>query len=103
MSERRNRKRPKLAIEVVEDDGNWSWHDDVAGLIEAAAAELATEPDLELETAAAAVVLSSDAKVAGLNGKYRGKPKPTNVLSFPSGLGRQKAISAISSSPWKRC
>ena len=40
MSERRTRKRPKLAIEVVEDAGNWSWHDDVAGLIEAAAAEL---------------------------------------------------------------
>ncbi len=90
MSERRTRKRPKLAIEVVEDAGNWSWNDDVAGIIEAAAAELATERDLAIETAAAAVVLSSDTKIAELNGKFRGKPKPTNVLSFPSGHGAAK-------------
>ena len=29
------------------------------------------------------VKLSSDAEVEGLNGAYRGKQKPTNVLSFP--------------------
>jgi probable rRNA maturation factor len=31
------------------------------------------------------VVLSDDAFVRQLNHKYRGKDKPTNVLSFPSG------------------
>jgi probable rRNA maturation factor len=87
MSERPPRKRAKIAVEIVEDAGDWSWSEDVNGLIEAAAAEVATERALGLSTAAAAVVLSSDAKVAGLNGKYRGKPKPTNVLSFPSGHG----------------
>lgn len=87
MPERRPRKRAKLAIDVVEDDGDWSWAEDARGLIEAAAAEIATEKELRIETAAAAVVLSSDAKVSDLNARYRGKPKPTNVLSFPSGNG----------------
>ena len=32
-----------------------------------------------------AVVLMDDANIAPLNHTYRGKPKPTNVLSFPSG------------------
>ncbi len=32
-----------------------------------------------------AVVLTDDAAVAPLNGTYRGKPNPTNVLSFPDG------------------
>jgi probable rRNA maturation factor len=33
------------------------------------------------------VALSSDANIAVLNGQFRGKPKPTNVLSFPAGDG----------------
>ncbi|UUX52226.1 rRNA maturation RNase YbeY [Nisaea acidiphila] len=32
------------------------------------------------------IVLSSDADVRDLNRDFRGKDKPTNVLSFPSGL-----------------
>jgi probable rRNA maturation factor len=30
------------------------------------------------------LLLSDDAKLAALNGQFRGKNKPTNVLSFPS-------------------
>jgi probable rRNA maturation factor len=33
------------------------------------------------------IALSSDDAVAELNGRYRGKPKPTNVLSFPASGG----------------
>ncbi|MGF1620219.1 MAG: rRNA maturation RNase YbeY [Rhodomicrobiaceae bacterium] len=33
------------------------------------------------------IALSSDDAVAELNGRYRGKPKPTNVLSFPASDG----------------
>lgn len=32
-----------------------------------------------------AVVLMDDTSITPLNSNYRGKPKPTNVLSFPSG------------------
>ena len=35
----------------------------------------------------AAVALSSDARVRVFNRDYRGKDKPTNVLSFPAGFG----------------
>ncbi len=87
MSERRNRKRPRLATEVIEDSGDWSWVDDIQTLAEAAAAEVATEPCLELKQAAVSIVLSSDASVSLLNGRYRNRPKPTNVLSFPPGPG----------------
>lgn len=87
MSERRNRKRPKLAVEVVEDSGDWSWVDDIETLADATAAEVATEPCVKLKQATASIVLSSDASVAVLNGRYRKKPKPTNVLSFPPGPG----------------
>ena len=87
MSERRNRKRPHLAAEVVEDSGDWSWVDDIEALADATAAEVATEPSLKLQPSAVSIVLSSDASVAVLNGRYRKKPKPTNVLSFPPGPG----------------
>jgi probable rRNA maturation factor len=87
MSERRNRKRPQLAIEVIEDSGDWSWVDEIETLAEAAAAEVASEPSLKLAKGTVSIVLSSDASVAVLNGRYRKKPKPTNVLSFPPGPG----------------
>jgi probable rRNA maturation factor len=87
MPERRNRKRPQLTAEVVEDSGDWSWVDDIEALADATAAEVATEPGLKLQQSAVSIVLSSDASVAVLNGRYRKKPKPTNVLSFPPGPG----------------
>ena len=31
------------------------------------------------------ILLADDAKLEALNAKFRGKPKPTNVLSFPAG------------------
>ena len=36
------------------------------------------------EAAAVTIVLSSDQEVQGLNRRFRGKDKPTNVLSFPA-------------------
>lgn len=38
---------------------------------------------LRLESEAATVCLVSEAKIAQWNGAYRGKKKPTDVLSFP--------------------
>jgi probable rRNA maturation factor len=32
------------------------------------------------------ILLSSEEAVAALNGRYRGKPQPTNVLSFPAAV-----------------
>ncbi len=38
------------------------------------------------------VVITTDAKIAELNGKFRGKEQPTNVLSFPMLEGEFKSI-----------
>lgn len=89
MPERRSAKRARIACDIVEDDGDWTFLENVQELVEAAAAEVATEPSLKLKAASVTIALSDDASVAVLNGQYRGKPKPTNVLSFPAGTGAQ--------------
>lgn len=74
-------------VEIVEDDGDWSRVEGLDALIIDAARtayESATEGH---ETAIVSLALSSDAIVAELNERFRGKAKPTNVLSFPAGDG----------------
>lgn len=87
MSDRKVSKRARIDTDIVEDGGDWSFIENVQELVEAAAAEVATEPALKLKTASVTIALSDDASVAVLNGQFRGKPKPTNVLSFPAGPG----------------
>ena len=43
--------------------------------------------DTTIADGAVDVVLSTDEEVADLNRQWRGKPKPTNVLSFPAAAG----------------
>lgn len=76
-----------IEVDVVEDDGNWSALSDAQTLIERAAAAVAQELGGSVGSGMVAVALSSDASVEVLNGQFRGKPKPTNVLSFPAGEG----------------
>lgn len=68
---------------VIEDEG---WRDALPGaqnLAEACErAVAAVEPRLSGELA---LLLCDDAAISALNAQYRGKDKPTNVLSFPSG------------------
>lgn len=55
---------------------------------------------LRLNPEAATVCLVSDAKIAQWNGAYRGKKKPTDVLSFPASKPtRQKRVDGDSSFP----
>lgn len=78
----------RIAIDLVEDDGDWSMFGDTQALISAAAAAAARHVDVAANLPGnkceVAVALSSNAAVARLNGQFRGKPKPTNVLSFPA-------------------
>lgn len=41
-----------------------------------------------------ALVLAGDARLRRLNARYRGKDKPTDVLSFPGACARHRASSA---------
>lgn len=43
--------------------------------------------DLDADGRVIDIVLATDEEVAGLNGQWRGKPRPTNVLSFPAAPG----------------
>ena len=78
---------PVFEVDVVQDDGDWSAVPDAQALIERAAAAVAKEMVGAAQSGTIAVALSSDANVEVLNGQFRGKSKPTNVLSFPAGEG----------------
>ncbi len=77
---------PVFEVEIVEDDGDWSRVPGLDDLIEqaASAAVLVAEGHAH---GLVSVALSSDANIALLNERFRGKSKPTNVLSFPAGAG----------------
>lgn len=55
-----------------------------AGIERAALAALAASGVTIRPGAELAVLLADDATIAGLNARWRGKPQPTNVLSFPA-------------------
>ncbi|MEO0399019.1 MAG: rRNA maturation RNase YbeY [Pseudomonadota bacterium] len=85
------------ALEVVLEDLEWSHVDaDIENLAAAcfravqAALDDASEPvrtalSLTGPMGGAALLLADDAALERLNGQFRGKPQPTNVLAFPSG------------------
>jgi probable rRNA maturation factor len=62
--------------------GGWGALSTIAEVATAAAAAVSAE--LGVTRSEACIALSSDAQVAQLNATYRGKPQPTNVLSFPA-------------------
>ncbi|MES1179610.1 MAG: rRNA maturation RNase YbeY [Hyphomicrobium sp.] len=78
--------QPHFDVDIVEDDGDWPQVSDLDQLIEGAA-RAAIAAANGLSSGSVTVALSSDAIVSDLNGRFRGKPKPTNVLSFPAGDG----------------
>jgi probable rRNA maturation factor len=73
-----------LCLTISAQDGDWP---DVANLetaIREAAAVLARHPAGQAARCAeATIVLGSDALLRRLNGAFRGKDMPTNVLAFP--------------------
>lgn len=78
----------ELAVDlVVDDEERWCGLGDAEVAVQAAADAVASWPGLLHAPSAVSIALSSDAAVAALNSQYRGKAKPTNVLSFPAGRG----------------
>ncbi len=73
----------RLQLDIIIEDGNWDALTPVDDVFVPVADAVAQR--LDLDSAEAAIALSSDERVRALNLAYRGKDKPTNVLSFPAG------------------
>jgi len=73
-------------IDVAVEDERWEEvvPDLEAFVIRAVSAGLAVAPDAPREAVEISILLTTDAAVQELNKTWRGKDKPTNVLSFPS-------------------
>lgn len=74
-----------LSLDILHEAGDWSRLPDRDALAAAAADALAGAPEFSDQARAeACLALSDDATVQELNARFRGKDKPTNVLSFPA-------------------
>ncbi|MEO1549214.1 MAG: rRNA maturation RNase YbeY [Pseudomonadota bacterium] len=78
-----NPAEPTALVELLVDDPRWDAVD-LQTLAERAAR--ATLRELDVTGAYEISVLAcDDARIAALNGQFRAKPTPTNVLSWPAG------------------
>jgi len=82
-----------IAVEQGWPAGNW---EDRAARAAQAAGEVA--PELAHPRLSASLLLTSDAQVHELNREWRGRDKPTNVLSFPM-LGRAELLALAPDGP----
>ncbi|MCR8722817.1 rRNA maturation RNase YbeY [Frigidibacter sp. ROC022] len=70
-------------VELVVEDDRWAGLD-LPALAERAARAALAELGLPPEGFLIALLAADDARIAALNADFRGKPQPTNVLSWPS-------------------
>ncbi len=70
-----------MIVDCMIEDKRWA-SVDIEALAEAAAS--ATFSHLGVESAEVSLLACNDARIADLNADFRGKPTPTNVLSWPS-------------------
>lgn len=73
-----------MSIIIDIDTHSGDWPSDAEGLVEAAVHAVLVHQ--RIDEAECSVVLAGDDFVRELNRDYRGKDKPTNVLSFPQDL-----------------
>lgn len=73
-----------LYLNISEEDGDWTSIPGLEPAIRKVAEALARHPaGARVRCREATIVLGSDTLLRRLNGAYRGKDAPTNVLSFP--------------------
>ena len=75
----------RLAIDIAVEHEAWHALGDLDALAERAVATAIAESGVEVAMAAElSLLLCDDARIHNLNRRWRGKDRPTNVLSFPS-------------------
>lgn len=72
-----------MSVEIVIEDARWQ-AGDLPRLAESAADATLTRLGMDPTAWEIALLGCDDARIAALNGDFRGKPMPTNVLSWPS-------------------
>lgn len=75
--------RPPMSTETVLEDPRWE-RVDLPGLAERAALAVLDRLGLEPSVFTVSVLGCDDSRIAELNADFRGKARPTNVLSWPS-------------------
>jgi probable rRNA maturation factor len=74
-----------IELDVIVEEGDWSRLGDAEDLTRRAVeAAFTVASDAPRESSEISLLLTDDANVQDLNREWRGKDKPTNVLSFPS-------------------
>lgn len=83
-------RRPDVAVDILVEAGNWPKKAGLKRRVERAVdAALAVARPPIAASAEISVVFTDDAHIRTLNDRFRGKDKPTNVLSFPApGTGK---------------
>ena len=72
-----------MSIDIVLEDPRWATCD-LERLAQGAEAATCACLDLNPDQCESSLLACDDARIAGLNAQFRGKPTPTNVLSWPS-------------------
>ncbi|MEM9788306.1 MAG: rRNA maturation RNase YbeY [Pseudomonadota bacterium] len=70
-----------MTVDIVIEDTRWT---DIASLAQMATDAALDRLGLEPAVFEISVLACDDARIAALNADFRGKPQPTNVLSWPS-------------------
>lgn len=73
-----------MIIDFSMDEEAWAGLPGAQGLAQAAVHAALEHLTMDAEGASLSLTLADDATVEDLNRQWRGKPKPTNVLSFPA-------------------
>jgi probable rRNA maturation factor len=73
-----------IALDIMIEGGDWARLDDAEALAQKAAEAAVAVADEADEDFEVSVMLTDDAQIRELNRTWRGKDKPTNVLSFPA-------------------
>lgn len=84
-----------MLTDVVIEDDRWQAAD-LAAVAERAAEATLEHVGLDPADWEIAILACNDARIAALNGDFRGKPRPTNVLSWP---GAERGAGADGTAP----
>ena len=72
-----------MELEILLQDRAWAQLD-LPALSSQALSAMCMELGLDAQSLSVSLLAGSDARIAELNAEFRGKPTPTNVLSWPS-------------------